>query len=312
MEDVKRRGIVAYALSFLFNQPYLLLSLTALFWSGNAIVGRAAIEQGMPPIGLSFWRWFLAFLIVLPFAWRHLRIEWRSMLDTWPVMLGLGTLGGASFNLCMYIGLQTTQAINAGLLQAFIPVTILMLAIPILGERTSVRQVSGMVVAFAGVLAIIFQGDIARLLDLSFTRGDVWIVAGVVLNAFYSIVLKWKPKVHPLSLLAGIFGVSSMALLPLYLVETMNGRPVPLTEVSLGAILYVALFPAVAAYFCYNRGIELLGPARAGVAIYLVPMMVSLLAVGLLGEPFHLYHAIGMALILGGLAFAEARRGGGK
>lgn len=309
---MQRPGIVARASGFLFNQPYFLLFLVALFWSGNAIIGRAAIERGMPPIGLSFWRWFLAFLIVLPFAWRHLRVEWRSMLGAWPVMLGLGTLGGASFNLCMYIGLQTTQAINAGLLQAFIPVTILMLAIPILGERTNVRQVSGMAVAFAGVLAIIFQGDLGRMLGLSFARGDVWIVVGVVLNAFYSIVLKWKPAVHPLSLLAGIFGVSSVALLPPYLIESLSGRPVPLTGVSIAAILYVALFPAVAAYFCYNRGIELLGPSRAGVAIYLVPMMVSLLAVGLLGEPFHLYHALGMALILGGLAFAEARRGGGK
>ena len=142
------------------NQPYLLLSFTALFWSGNAIIGRAAIDRGMPPVGLSFWRWFLALLILLPFAAGHLRHDWPALRRSWRILLVLGSLGGASFNLCLYIGLQTTQAINAGLLQAFIPVTILLLAIPVLRERPSLRQIAGMLVAFTGVIAILFKGDL--------------------------------------------------------------------------------------------------------------------------------------------------------
>lgn len=294
------------------NQPYLLLSFTALFWSGNAIIGRAVIDRGMPPIGLSFWRWFLALLILLPFTAGHLRRDWPELRRSWRILLVLGSLGGASFNLCLYIGLQTTQAINAGLLQAFIPVTILLLAIPVLRERPSLRQIVGMFVAFAGVIAILFKGDLQKLMQLVFARGDLWIFLGVLLNAGYSIGLKWRPNVHPLSLVVATFGISSLLLLPLYLVETLGGRPVPMTEVGIGSIVYVAVFPAILAYLCYNRGIELLGASRAGVAIYLVPMMVSLLAVVLLGEPFRLYHAAGMALILGGVAFAESRFGGAE
>ncbi len=295
---------------WLVNQPYLLLSFTALFWSGNAIIGRAVVAHGMPPIGLSFWRWFLAFMILLPFTARYLRHDLPLLLRSWRILLLLGSLGGASFNLCMYIGLQTTQAINAGLLQAFIPVTILALAIPILKDRLSLRQVVGMCVAFVGVIAILFQGDLDKLMQLVFARGDLWIFLGVILNAGYSIGIKWKPDVHPLSLVVAIFGISSVLLLPLYIGESMGGHPVPWTQENAFAILYVAVFPAILAYLCYNRGIELLGASRAGVALYLVPMMVSLLAVVFLGEPFHLYHAIGMVLILGGVAFAESRFGG--
>jgi drug/metabolite transporter (DMT)-like permease len=294
---------------WLVNQPYLLLSFTALFWSGNAIVGRAAVEHGMPPVGLSFWRWFLAFVILLPFTAKHLQRDLPLLLRSWRILLLLGSLGGASFNLCMYIGLQTTQAINAGLLQAFIPVTILALAIPILKDRVSLRQIVGMCVAFVGVIVILFQGDFDKLMQLVFARGDLWIFLGVMLNAGYSIGLKWKPDVHPLSLVVATFGVSSVLLLPLYIGESMGGHTVPWTQESVLSILYVAVFPAILAYLCYNRGIELLGASRAGVALYLVPMMVSLLAVGFLGEPFHLYHAAGMVFILGGVAFAESRLG---
>ena len=238
------------------------------------------------------------------------RRDWPALRRSWRILLVLGSLGGASFNLCLYIGLQTTQAINAGLLQAFIPVTILLLAIPVLRERPSLRQIAGMLVAFTGVIAILFKGDLQKLMQLVFARGDLWIFLGVLLNAGYSVGLKWRPNVHPLSLVVATFGVSSLLLLPLYIAETAGGRPVPMTEAGLGAIVYVAVFPAILAYLCYNRGIELLGASRAGVAIYLVPMMVSLLAVVLLGEPFRLYHAAGMALILGGVAFAESRFGG--
>ncbi|MGB3809976.1 MAG: DMT family transporter [Parvibaculum sp.] len=291
---------------WIFNRPYLLLFLTALFWSGNAIVGRAVIDT-MPPIGLAFWRWFLAFLIVLPFAIRPLMADAQVLKAYWLRIVVLGLLGISTFNACLYIGLHSTQAINSGVLQSVMPMLIVGMT-ALLGERPTARQLVGIVVALVGVFVMLFRADPALMAAFSFNPGDVWILAGVVVYAVYSVGLRWRPQLNPLSFVAATFAVGWLSMLPLYITETMNGDPVTLLPINLAAIGYVAIFPSLVAYLCFNRGVELLGASRAGITLYLVPMIVSLLAILLLGEPFHLYHAAGMALILGGVGFAESRR----
>lgn len=292
--------------TWIFSRPYLLLFLTALFWSGNAIVGRAVIHT-MPPIGLAFWRWFLAFLIVLPFALKPLIADLPVLKRHWLRITVLGLLGISTFNACLYIGLHSTQAINSGLLQSVMPMLIIgMMAF--LGERPTWRQLVGIVVALAGVLVMLFRADPALLAAFSLNRGDIWITVGVIVYAIYSVGLRWRPQLHPLSFIAATFAVGWLSMLPLYIAETLHGDPVRLLPVNLAAIAYVAIFPSLISYLCFNRGVELLGAARAGITLYLVPLIVSLMAVLLLGEPFRLYHAIGMALILGGVGFAESRR----
>lgn len=261
----------------------------------------------MPPIGLAFWRWFLAFLIVLPFAVRPLMIDAHALKAHWISVVILGLLGISTFNACLYIGLHSTQAINSGLLQAVMPMLIIGFMAG-LGERPTARQVIGIIVALGGVIVMLFRGDPALLAQFSLNRGDVWISFGVVVYALYSVALRWRPMLNPLSFIAATFAVGWISMLPLYVFETLNGHPVTVSHTNLAAIAYVAIFPSLIAYLCFNRGVELLGASRAGIALYLVPMMVSLLAILLLGEAFHLYHAIGMVLILGGVGFAESGR----
>ena len=291
----------------MYGKPWVLLFCTALFWAGNAIVGRAAVEA-MPPIGLAFWRWFLAFLVLLPFAVRPVLDDLAELRRCWPVIVGLGLVGIATFNTCLYIGLENTQAINAGLLQAAMP-AIIVAYLMFFSERPSWQELAGMVLALAGVVITLFKGDWHLMATLSLNRGDVWIFVGVLLYAAYSVGLRWRPKVHPMTFLSLTFLTGAAALLPLYIWESFTVRPVELGWDSLLAIFYVTVFPSILAYVCFNRGVELLGAARAGLTLYFVPLLVSLLAVLLLGEPFRLYHLAGMALILGGVAFAQLRRG---
>ncbi len=290
----------------MYQRPWLLLFFTALFWAGNAIVGRAAVTAA-PPIGLAFWRWFFAFLVLLPFAWRPVLNDREALKRHWPIIVTLGIIGIATFNTCLYIGLGATQAINAGLLQAAMPAIIIIFLL-FLGERPGWRELAGMALALAGVVVTLFKGDWQRLASLSLNEGDAWVFAGVVLYAAYSVGLRWRPQIHPMTFLSLTFMTGWVALLPLYIRESFYAQPFTLGRDSILAVLYVTIFPSILAYICFNRGVELLGASKAGLTLYFVPILVSLLAVLLLGEPFRLYHLAGLALILGGVVFAQLRR----
>lgn len=287
--------------------PYLLLTLTVLFWSGNFILGRA-VHAEVPPIGLAFWRWFGGFLVVIGFAWPHLRRDWPAFLRRWKMTLLLSALGIATFNTMVYIGLQTTTAINGLLMQSVMPVLIVVIGFAVFRERVTARQAAGVAVSLAGAVAIIARGDPAVLAALALNRGDLWIFAAVVCYAAYSALLRRRPATHPLSFLAVTFLAGAAMLAPFYLWESLAGQPMRPDRVTFLAVGYVALFPSVLAYLCFNRGVELVGANRAGVFIHLMPVFGSLMAIGLLGEAFRPYHGAGLALVLAGIWLATRRR----
>ncbi len=295
----------------LFDRPYLLLTLTALFWSGNFVLGRA-VHETVPPVGLAFWRWAGATLILLGPAWSHLRRDGPMLAASWPIVLVLSALGVAVFNTLVYIGLQTTGALNAVLMQSTMPVMIVALGFLAFRDRVTARQALGIALSLSGAVAIVARGDLAALAGLTLNRGDLWIALAVVSYAAYSVLLRRRPAVHPLSLLVGTFLPGSLMILPLYLWESLSGRPVRLDAPSLLAIAYVAIFPSILAYFCFNRGVELVGANRAGLFFHLMPVFGSIMAVLFLGERFEPFHAAGIALILAGIVLATRRGSGGS
>lgn len=288
------------------DRPALLVVFAALFWSGNAVVGRVAVVE-VPPVTLAFLRWFIAFGLVMPFAVKAVWNDRAVIARNWLLLAAFGIIGVAAFNTCLYIGLRTTQAINAGLLQAGTPMMIVGFSALLLRERPSWRQLLGLAVAIAGVLAILLKADVEALASLRLNGGDIWVLAGCILYALYSVLLRWRPQMSALSFLAVTFAFSWIGLLPFSLVELAHSAPIPLSAKNLGSIIYVGIFPSVLSYLCFNRAIELVGAARAGMALYLVPMFVSVMAVVLIGEPFHFYHLLGMALILGGVALGSLK-----
>jgi drug/metabolite transporter (DMT)-like permease len=282
----------------------LLLATAVLFWAGNSVMGRA-MAGIVPPMALSFWRWTFAFLVATPLAWGRLKTDWRVLVKHWPIVLGLGVSGVASFGALVYVGVQTTTALNSILLQAAMPPIILLFAWISSRERTTGGQIAGIALSLLGVLVIISAGRPWNLLHLALNPGDALVMIGVVLYAIYSLLLRFRPPVHPFSLLWATFGIAVLALAPLYAFELASGRSFALGRSALLGIGYVALFPSVFAYLCFNRGVELIGAARAGQFMHLMPIFGSILAVMLLGERFHAFHAVGLVLIAAGIGTAS-------
>ncbi|MGI4793282.1 MAG: DMT family transporter [Janthinobacterium lividum] len=149
------------------------------------------------------------------------------------------------------------------------------------------------------------QGSLTVLRSLDINPGDAIVTLAVVCYALYSALLRLKPAVHPLSLLAATFAIGVVFLVPLAWDEAAAGARLILTPVSVFAIVYSCVFPAFLAYFCYNRGVELVGPARAGQYVHLMPAFGVVLAVLFLGETLHPYHVAGIGLIGAGLWMAR-------
>lgn len=287
----------------LWQAPYLLLALTNLFWAGNFVIGRA-VHEIVPPISLAFWRWTGGFLLVIGFAWPHLRKDAPQLLARWPMMLTFSLFGIACFNTMVYLGLGSTTAINALLLQSVMPLIILICTFLFFRERAGPLQWAGILVSLTGVAVIAGRGSIETLWDLSLNRGDAWVLGAVVTYAVYSALLRRRPAVHPLSFVAATFALGAAMLLPLYLWEIATVGAMPASVPAFLAVGYVALFPSLLAYLCFNRGVELIGANRAGQSVHLMPMFGSLLAVVFLGEAFHVYHAMAIVLIAAGIALA--------
>ena len=283
------------------RHPYLLLTLTTLFWSGNMVLGRA-IRDDVPPMALAFWRWSIALLLVLPLALPHLRTQWPLLRRGWRPILVLGALGVGAYNSLAYIALQTTQATNAVLLNSFIPVATIALSWLFLNQPLSPRAVVGVLVSLLGVATIVLHGTSSTLLTLSLNVGDLWMLAAVLVWALYTIGLQWRPaNVDPMLLLAAFTLVGVLCIAPAYAWELARGRSINLHVSSLGALAYVGVFPSFLGYIFYNHAVAEVGASTASLFIHLMPVFGTILSVALLGESTLWYHYAGMALIVTGI-----------
>lgn len=290
----------------IWGNAWLLLSFTTLCWAGNAIVGRAVVGL-VPPATLSFWRWVGAFCIVLGFAWPHLRQDRAVLLRNWHWMLLFALTGIACFNVMLYLGLTTTTALNGVLMQSAQPLIVILWASLLRTEQPTIRQMTGVAISLLGVAAIVAQGSLAVLARLDINVGDLWILGGSAIYGLYVAILRRRPAMHPLSFVAVTFGLGALMILPLMLRERALGEVIVGSAAAWASILYIMIFPSLLAYLCFNRGVELIGPGRAGQAIHLVPVFGTILSVLLLGEAFQLFHAIGIMLIGMGIVLASAR-----
>lgn len=295
--------------TFLRN-PYLLLTLTSLFWSGNMVLGRG-IRADIPPLSLAFWRWLIAFLLVLPLALPHLRSQWPQLKKGWRAVLALGVLGVGCYNTFAYIALQYTVATNAVLLNSFIPVATIAISWAFLGKRLRALQGVGVLLSFVGVAAIICQGDPTRLSGLSFNVGDVWMLGAVAVWALYTVGLQWRPAgVHPMLMLAALTAVGLLALTPAYLWELASGRSMTLHTSTYFSLAYVGIFPGFIGYIFYNRGVQEVGANQASLFLHLMPVFGTILSAIFLGEIPHTYHYAGIALIFAGIWLTTRRSSG--
>ena len=286
--------------------PYFLLLVPPLCWGGNAVLARGVVDV-VPPVSLAFWRWVAAFAILLPFTFRQVKRDWKTAMDSWQWLLVLSFLGVSCFNSMLYTAAHTTTAINVSLMQTAMPAMIILISWIAFKEKISSIQLVGVMVSMAGACLIVVRGRLQILLTMELVEGDVLMLIAVFIYALYSALFRKRPSIHPLSLLVLTFGCGAVMLLPLYIWELVVVGPFSLSLISLMSILYVAVFPSIVAYFCWNRGIELIGANRAGLFMYLIPVFASVMAILFLGETLYAYHGMGMALILVGMVIFNRR-----
>lgn len=293
--------------SRLAQQPYVLLTLTSLFWAGNSVLGRFVAGQ-IPPVTLALLRWGVAFLLLLPFAWRPLVADWPMLRARLGTMVMLSLIGISIFNTLQYTALQYTTALNVLLLQSAGPLFMAVWALALLGLRLTWAQAGGMLVSLLGVLIILLRGDLAALGAISLNKGDLIFIGAMIVFGVYPVMTLKRPAMHELSFLAFTFGCGALLLVPVAAVE-LTWRPAPAVNLpNVLTVIYVAIFPSLLAYLCYNRGVRLIGANRAAPFLHLVPAIGAALAILLLGERLEPFHLAGFALVLCGVFVAARSR----
>ena len=289
--------------------PYLLLTLTVLFWSVNWVIGRA-IAGHVSPLAFTFIRWLVAVVLMLPFAWAQIRAQWPAIRRHWKLIVWLGFWGTGLHNAFAYVGLQYTTATNGVILNSSVPIMIIVVGWLVYRDTITRVQALGVAISLVGVLAILTRGDLSVLASFSLNKGDLIVLAGMVFWAGYTVFLRMKPReLGGLAMLTCCSMVGVVLLLPLFLVEMIFfGGHVEIRPATLAAMAYVAIFPSFVGYVFWNRAVAEVGSNVAGIFMHLMPVFGSILAWIFLGERIELFHVFGIALILGGITLTSRGR----
>jgi drug/metabolite transporter (DMT)-like permease len=283
---------------------FALLALANLFWAGNWVTGRA-LREALDPITFNFWRWLIAAAVLAPFALPEL-VGKRDVIRRHAGLLALlAVTGVVIFQSLVYLGLRTTTAINAVLLNSSAPLFMLLCSWIIERECATRRQVAGMLVSLCGILVIVSQGEPQKLLQLEFHAGDAWILLAMPAWGIYSVLLKRRPpELGGLGLLFVISAAGLALLLPAFALQALHAPPHWPTPGEAAGVLYVGLAASVGAFICWNRGVATVGANAAGFTLHLLPAFGTVLAMVFLGEAFRVFHAAGIATILAGVVLA--------
>jgi drug/metabolite transporter (DMT)-like permease len=286
------------------GQPYVLLVFTMLIWAANSVAARLAVGE-IPPMLLTCLRWTICCVALLITSRREIAVHWRTLLPRWRYLFFMGTLGFTGFNALFYAAAHHTTAVNIAIIQGTIPVFVLVGGLAFFGTRVRAMQVIGVLLTLGGIVVVASQGQFALLRSLAFNIGDVWMVVACVLYAFYALGLRQRPAVPPVVFFAAVAAVAAVVSIPLAVTEFIVGQSFAPSGKGWLLLLFIGLLPSFVSQLTFIHAVALIGPARAGVFLNLVPVFGPLLAVAVLGESLSIHHAVALALVLGGIAVAE-------
>jgi len=291
------------------KKAYLFLILTTLFWSGNFIVGKAASLFEIPPFTLNFYRWTFAWLILAPFTLNEIIRKKNYIIENIKLIIFLGITSITIFNSIVYYSLNFTQVISGVLMISTIPVMIIIFCWLLKIEKTNIYQILGVIFSLSGVAVIITKANLDVLLNLNFNKGDLWMVVAMFSWAMYSALLrKKKLEISQLSLLQTIISAGLIFLLPAYLVELALGYRVNIHLPFILTLTYVVLFPGLASFIFWIKGISIIGSNRAGIFLHLMPIFSTILAIIIFKEKFMIYHLLGAILIITGIILSSKNK----
>ena len=290
------------------NLAYILLFLTTLFWSGNFIVGKAASMYEIPPFSLNFYRWFFAGLILLPFTNREILKKKNYIYKNIVFFIILGITSITIFNSIVYYSLYYTQVISGVLMISTIPVWIIFISSILNIEKTNVFQIIGVLLSLAGVFFIVTKADINLVKNLNFNKGDLTMIIAMFSWALYSALLKKKKyELSQIALLEVVIICGLFFLIPIYFIEMSLGNTIKLETPFFLTLTYVVLFPGLASFFFWIKGISLIGANRAGIFLHLMPIFGAIMAIVIFDEKFMFYHFIGAAFIISGIVLSNKK-----
>jgi len=288
---------------------YIFLILATLFWSGNFIVGKAASLFEIPPFTLNFYRWLFAWLILAPFTLKEILKKKQYILSNIKLILILGITSITIFNSIVYYSLNFTQVISGVLMISTIPVMIIFFCWVFKIEKTNFYQILGVIFSLFGVVVIITKADLGKLLNLNFNKGDLWMVVAMFSWAMYSALLRKKKfELSHISFLQTIITAGLILLFPAYLLEMSLGYNLNIHIPFILTLSYVVIFPGLASFFFWIKGISIIGSNRAGIFLHLMPIFSTLLAILIFKEKFMVYHFIGAVLIITGILLSSKGR----
>jgi len=290
------------------SKAYIFLVLATLFWSGNFIVGKMASLYEIPPFSLNFFRWLFAWLILAPFTLNEILKKKDYIFQNYKLIIVLGITSITLFNSIVYYSLNFTQVISGVLMISTIPVMIIFISSILKIEKTNAFQISGVIFSLIGVITIITQANIDMIKSLNFNKGDLTMVVAMLSWATYSALLKKKKHdLSQLSLLQVIISAGLIFLIPIYIVEANMGYTINLNVPFLLTLTYVVLFPGLASFIFWIKGIALIGANRSGIFLHLMPIFSAIMAILIFGEKFMFYHFLGAMFIIIGIILSNKK-----
>ena len=285
-----------------------MLVLATLFWAGNFVVGKIAFIESVPPFSLTFFRWLLVWLILIPFTYKEFFKLKNEILDNLFLLFLLGLTSVGLFNSFIYNALNFTQVINASLFNAVIPPTIILFCFLFKIEKTNKYQICGLIVSILGILSIITELDLNILLTLNFNKGDILMIGAVISWGIYSAFLKKRKfKVSLLTLVHILCTFGLLTLVPQFLFELSQGKTMIVNNNLIYCLIYLVIFPSIGSYYCWAGAVSIIGPNRAGIFLSLIPLFSTILAMIFFDEKFLFFHFIGSILIVLGLFLSNKK-----
>ncbi|CTQ60856.1 DMT family transporter [Roseibium album] len=294
-----------------YGNAFVMLTLTTLFWGGNTIAGRLAVGE-VSPMMVVFLRWLIVAAIFVPLFWSRIRSDWPLMRPYFSRMILMAAFGFVGFNSLFYIAATQTTAVNLGIIQGSVPIIVLIGSVIAFGTKVRVLQVLGILLTLVGVTIIAAQGSLDVLLSLAVNPGDGYMLLSCVLYSGYALALRDRPKISGLTFFAVLSGISVLASIPGLIFEVSTGTAQLPSFDGWLVVLYIAVFPSCLSQIFFMRGVDLIGPARAGVFVNLVPIFAAALAVTILNEPFKWHHGVALTMVLGGIWLSERKAGRGN
>ena len=285
-----------------------MLVCATLFWAGNFTIAKFAYLENIPPNTLAFLRWCLVWIILFPFTYREifkLKNKIRKNLSVFSI---LGFTSVCIFTSFTYNALNYTQVINASLFNTAIPVTIILVCFLLKIEKTNIFQLSGLFISVLGILAIITRLDLGILLSLNFNKGDLFMLGAIIAWGIYSAYLR---KINfDVSLLALVHIICTFGLaflLPLFILDIIQGKTIEISNNLFYILVYIALFPSIGSYYCWAGAVAIIGANRAGIFLSLIPLFSTIFAILFYDEKFLFFHLIGSILIILGLFLSNKK-----